>query len=293
MPSGALWMVECKLIVRSGNYFEFYVSGCQVHVMNALRRIIMSETVTLAIHDVYINQNTSVLPDEVLAQRLGLIPLRVEPEEIDLAEEAAATKPDLRRLARMTARFKLYAKNTSGDIITLYSKDLICVDRKTVKPVYEQIPIVKLGKDQDVDIECIAKVGRGKDHAKWSPVSTVAYKILPKLAVTDACNSCGNCVDSCPFECLKMELGRPVLKGLGLYDCTLCRICVRACSLRALSIEPSNEDFIFRINLIGQLTIEELLHQSKIIFETKLDDIVRKVEEALSASGGSEGEKSS
>jgi len=269
-------------MIRYNNHYEFYIKGTDVHVMNAIRRVILSETVTLAIHDVFITQNTSVMPDEVLSQRLGLIPLRVDPEEIDLREEAKATKPDLKRLTGMTARFRLHVINTSeNDIITVYSGDLIPVDRKSVRPVYNNIPIVKLGRNQEIELECIAKVGRGKDHAKWSPVSTIAYKIMPVIDVADTCNSCGECIDACPFHCLRMELGKPVLRGIGIYDCTLCRICVRSCPQRALSIEPSNNSYILRIDLIGQLTIQELLEQTKLIFESKLDDLINRIEEAL------------
>lgn len=275
-------MPSSCLMIHSGNHYEFYIKDTDVHIMNALRRVILSETVTLAIHDVFITQNTSVMPDEVLAQRLGLIPLRVDREEIDLREEAGATKPDLKRLTGMTARLRLHVINKSEeDILTVYSGDLMPVDRKTVRPVYNNIPITKLGKDQELELECIAKVGRGKDHAKWSPVSTIAYKIIPYISVTEDCISCGDCIDACPFHCLRMELGKPVLKWIGIYDCTICRICARSCPKNALRVEPNNKDFILRVDLVGQLTMEEILEQSKLIFESKLDDLINKVEKAI------------
>ena len=78
-----------------------------------------------------------------------------------------------------------------------------------------------------------------------------------------------------------MELGKPVLKWIGIYDCTICRICARSCPKNALRVEPNNKDFILRVNLVGQLTMEEILEQSKLIFESKLDDLINKVEEAI------------
>ncbi|MEM0506785.1 MAG: DNA-directed RNA polymerase subunit D [Thermosphaera sp.] len=271
---------------RDNLYYEFFIENSDVHIMNTLRRTILAETVTLAIHDVYINQNTSVIPDEVIAQRLGLIPLRVEPSELNLTEEAAAVEPDLKRLYKLTARLRLRKINTEDTtkvtkVITVYSGDLESIDKKTLRPVYDNIPIVKLGPKQEIDLECIAKVGRGKDHAKFSPVSTVAYKIMPTLNVKDNCTSCGECVNACPYNCLEMELGKPVLKSLGLYNCDLCRICVRHCPEKALEIEPNNRDFIFRIKLIGQLQIDEILDQIDAIFERKLDYLVDKIEESI------------
>lgn len=281
-------MTKVTLMFKSRDnlYYEFFIEDSDVHIMNSIRRAILSETVTLAIHDVYINQNTSVLPDEVIAQRLGLIPLRVEPSELNLIEEAAAVEPDLRRLYRLTARLKLRKTNARSDpkstkIITVYSGDLEPVDRKTLRPVYDDIAIVKLGPEQEIDIECIAKVGRGKDHAKFCPISTVSYKIMPTIRVKDNCTSCGECINACPHNCLEMELGKPVLRGVGIYNCNICRICVRSCPERALEIEPNNKDFIFRIKLIGQLRIEELLDQLDAIFKARLDYLINRIEEAL------------
>lgn len=51
-----------------------------LQLANSLRRIMISEAPTMAIEHVYITNNTSVIQDEVLAHRLGLIPLLVDPE---------------------------------------------------------------------------------------------------------------------------------------------------------------------------------------------------------------------
>lgn len=45
---------------------------------NALRRIMIAEVPTMAFHKVFLYQNTSVLPDELLIHRLGLLPVKVD-----------------------------------------------------------------------------------------------------------------------------------------------------------------------------------------------------------------------
>lgn len=291
-------MVKATLLLKTKkeDYFEFFIEDADVHILNAIRRAILSETVTMAIHDIYIYQNTSVVPDELLAQRLGLIPLRIDPSELDLTEEAGAVRPDMRRLLKFTAKMRLMkrnipknknifedAKSYDVEIITAYSGDLKAVDKKTLRPVSDKIPIARLGPYQEIDVECVVKVGRGRDHAKFSPVSTVAYKIMPRMEVADTCDGCGDCVDACPFGSLKMELGKPVLRGLGLYTCTLCRLCVRACSKKALLIEPNYKDYLFRIKLIGQLTMDEILDQVEVIFKNRLDYLLELIEKEIAS----------
>jgi DNA-directed RNA polymerase I and III subunit RPAC1 len=46
---------------------------------NALRRIMIAEIPTMAIEKVEMWQNTSVIPDENLAHRMGLVPIAVDP----------------------------------------------------------------------------------------------------------------------------------------------------------------------------------------------------------------------
>ena len=56
---------------------KFTLSGVSTSFANIFRRAMMSEVPTLAIENVRIYDNTSVLFDEMLAHRLGLIPLLV------------------------------------------------------------------------------------------------------------------------------------------------------------------------------------------------------------------------
>lgn len=57
----------------------FSIVGIDASIANAFRRILLAEVPSLCIENVYINNNTSIIQDEVLAQRLGLIPLKGNP----------------------------------------------------------------------------------------------------------------------------------------------------------------------------------------------------------------------
>ena len=52
-----------------------------------------------------------------------------------------------------------------------------------VKLVHENIMIAKLRENQEIFIEIYAEKGIGKKHAKWSPVSTCFYRLMPNVNI--------------------------------------------------------------------------------------------------------------
>lgn len=70
----------------SNRQIEFDLVGVDASVANALRRTMIAEVPTICIEHVYIWNNTSVIVDEVLSHRLGLIPLNVDPELFEYRE---------------------------------------------------------------------------------------------------------------------------------------------------------------------------------------------------------------
>lgn len=78
-----------KIIIESNSdeRMAFEMIGVDAPVANALRRIMIAEIPTMAIHKVQVIQNTSVIPDEVLAHRLGLVPIIADPLKFIEKEE--------------------------------------------------------------------------------------------------------------------------------------------------------------------------------------------------------------
>jgi DNA-directed RNA polymerase I and III subunit RPAC1 len=62
---------------------EFDLVGVDASIANAFRRILISEVPTIAIETVFVMNNTSIIHDEILSQRLGLIPIKVDPQHFD------------------------------------------------------------------------------------------------------------------------------------------------------------------------------------------------------------------
>lgn len=151
--------VNDKVVIRFINAPRQYV--------NAIRRLSINEVPTLAIDDVVILENSSVMHDEAVAHRLGLIPLRTDlhrfvlPHDCDCNSTLGCTK--CRVLLSMDSE-----ANDKTKVVT--SGDLVSED-EVVKPISTEIPIIVLAPAQKLKFEAYARLGFGKDHAKWQPTS--------------------------------------------------------------------------------------------------------------------------
>ena len=160
-------MTVIKILESSDSRIKVSIKGVDRVYANALRRFAISEVPCMAIDDVVIQQNSSVLYDEILAHRLGLIPLSTDLKGYVLPQDCSC-KTDL-GCSKCRVLLVLNAVATD-EVKTIYSGDLRSED-DSVKPYVDNIPIVKLAPDHEIKLEAFAKLGKGRDHAKWQPVS--------------------------------------------------------------------------------------------------------------------------
>ena len=151
-------MSSLDVISKDSQKIAIKLKGVPLQYANALRRVCLNGVPVFAIDTVDIIENTSVLPDEGLAHRLGLISL----------------KTDLSKYNESDKILLVLDSNESGETRSVLSSELSSED-DSVKPVSEKIPIVQLAPGQKIKIECYARLGRGTEHAKWnsSNISTL------------------------------------------------------------------------------------------------------------------------
>jgi len=154
-----------KVLEETPNSVTLQLEGIDRSYANAVRRFCIAEVPSMAIDDVVILENSSVLYDEILAHRLGMVPIRTDLERYVLPEKCDCGSPLGCHKCRVL--FVLDAKG-KDKVSTVYSGDLVSEDRE-IRPVSETIPLVKLATGQSVKLEAYARLGRGKEHAKWQP----------------------------------------------------------------------------------------------------------------------------
>jgi len=160
-------LIKAKMLEDTGSSVTVQLEGVDRTYANAVRRFCISEVPSMAIDDVVILENSSVLYDEILAHRLGMIPIKTDLERYVLPEKCDCGSP----LGCNKCRVLLVLDATGKDkVSTIYSGDLVSEDRD-IRPISETIPLVKLARGQTVKLEAYARLGRGKEHAKWQPCS--------------------------------------------------------------------------------------------------------------------------
>lgn len=168
--------IAVKIIEKSLTHIEFDIIGIDASIANALRRIVLAEIPTMAIEKVLISDNTSIIADEVLAHRLGLVPLNIDARRFqDFSgnqNEINTAVFSLKILCQENGPFEVYSKDIKWSPI---GKQAQIFDDNAVKPILDDILLVKLRKGQNLDVEMHAIRGIGKDHAKWSPVCTFYF----------------------------------------------------------------------------------------------------------------------
>jgi len=256
---------------------KFTISGVSTSFANMLRRAMMSEVPTLAIEDVRIYDNTSVLFDEMLAHRLGLIPLRTD---LDRYVTRAECTCEGAGCPVCTATYTLSAEGPK----TVYSSDLIPQD-PDAPPAEEEIPIIDLDKDQKVVLEAYAVIGTGKEHAKWQATTACGYKNYPVITVDEKCDGCGMCVDECPRDVLEAGQGKVRVIGGRQEFCSLCRLCERAClaggigTEAAIHISADETKYIFVVESDGSMPVREIIERALEYIQKTSDDLVDVINE--------------
>jgi len=256
--------MKIEVLHNKGNELNFVLKDSNPALANTLRRLIVSEVPTLAIEDINFLKNDSALYDEMVAHRLGLIPLKTDLKSYELKETCSCKGEGC---VKCQVNIKLSSK---GPCI-VYSSELHCEDSK-IKPVYDNLPITKLINNQKLEFEAIAIMGNGKQHNKFSP-AFVHYKAVPIIEINDKCKLSGKCVEQCPKDILSIENNK--LKIKNLYDCHLCKACEDVCPNGAIKVTKNDKDFIFYMESHGQLTPKEILEEAIRIFDNKLDELTK------------------
>lgn len=264
--------MELTIIEKEGNRLKFLINGIETPIANALRRIMIAEVPSMAIDDVIIIENSSPIKDEVLSHRLGLIPLRTDLDSYNLPEKCTCNSEIGCNKCSVTLTLEVEAQQETQ---TVYSRGLIS-NNPDIIPISENIPMMKLGPGQKIRLEAYAKLGIGKVHAKWQPVSACSYKYASVIEIEDKkCDLCRKCIEYCSKKILRVENGS--LSVFEAEKCNLCGDCMKTCSQQAIKIERVKNAFIFNIESTGALPSGRILYEAVKTLKKKNDTFIEQL----------------
>lgn len=267
--------MKVEVLSLTGDTVRFLLEGVDVAFANALRRTMISEVPCMTVDDLFIFDNSSVVPDEVLAHRIGLVPLKTDLDSYVLPEKCECGSDLGCSLCRVV--LTLDVESDAGNR-TVTSGDMVSEDPKIV-PASPEIPLAKLASRQAIRLEAYARLGIGKVHAKWQPVSSAVYQHVAEIEIDEKrCTACAKCVEACPMGVLSVDEGK--LKIVDIYACTQCGECVKACpeAPAAISQGMKNDLFVFTVESTGCLPPERIVSEAARVLIAKLDDFSGKIE---------------
>jgi DNA-directed RNA polymerase subunit D len=154
---------DVEFVDRGAREARFVVRPISPAFANGIRRAMIADVPTFSIDTVRVIENSSVMFDEQIGLRLGLVPLTTPPGEFDLGE---------------TVTLSLDVEGPD----TAYSGDIVSSD-PMVEPADNNIPIIDLKESQRLEVEADAVLDAGREHAKHQGGVAVGYRHLQRVEV--------------------------------------------------------------------------------------------------------------
>jgi DNA-directed RNA polymerase I and III subunit RPAC1 len=318
---------------------SFSIVGVDASIANALRRVMVAEVPTVAIEKILLHNNTSVVQDEVLAHRLGLVPLTGRPEGFQWIEHYLPAQPDGTGGSEMTDYntlvLKLHVKcewhpqgkerfrkgvrdpkelytDSNGRSSQCHSaadrpvyakqikwaqtgeqKDHFGEEPDAIRPTNADILLAKMRPGQEINVTMLAHKSNGADHAKYSPVATASYRLMPEIRILrpivgDDARKFARCFprgvvglrtvgdeDAAqpggPYEGMRGEVYAEVVDPM--RD-TVSRECLRHAEFKdKVRLGRVRDHFIFRVESTGQIESNEIFIQAVKMLRAKCETV--------------------
>lgn len=278
--------MEIKILELEKMHLRCIIKGVTPAFMNTIRRTLVSVLPKMAIHEVQFNlgpirgssdseemyESTTPLFNEIIAHRLGMLPVPTDTLLFNFKDECVCEGEGCPNCEIM------YLLNKQGPC-TVYSGDLepigdVGANSSKYEVVEKLVPIVKLGPSQALLVYAIARLGRGKTHAKYQVCAQVGYKYFPHITIDKTiCDNGGGCIDICHKNVLGFNTKGEIAVNNPL-ECDICQACVEICvpqvkrgindgaPHKAIKIDSTDDMFIFNMVTDGSYTAKEAFEKA-------------------------------
>src|SRR3989338_1709163 len=259
--------MNIKILEKSDTKMRFILEKANPAFANALRRVAKNEVPTMAIEYVDFEENTSGMFDELVAHRLGLVPLTFDTAVYNLKSECKCGGKGCSR-----CEVTLVLEKQGPCVVK--SGDMKSTD-ESVQPVDRDIPIIELLENQRIKFEAVAQLGLSTEHIKWQ-ASNVGYQYVPTVKI-NAEKADPKMADICPTHVFEKKDDK--LKVVAEDRCILCMRCVE--TSEGVSVSADDTSFIFNIESVSGLTVKEILNKSLDILEERSQELADNVKKSV------------
>ncbi|MDD4049449.1 MAG: DNA-directed RNA polymerase subunit D [Candidatus ainarchaeum sp.] len=225
-------MVKVKFLEKENKISKYLIENTDHITLNTIRRTISYYLPTYAVDEIDFYENNSVMIDEMLANRIGLSPVKT---------------PVVTTGKKVTFNLEVEGPKT------VYTSELVSNDSE-IKMVYDSIALTKLNEHETIKLTAYATLGQGKDHVKYMP-AIVSYAQLHELEISRGCEECKAVFEKASKNAIKSESSKNIIINPDDYD--YCVGQAENCEKKCLKINPINS-YILSVETIGQMTTKEV-----------------------------------
>ena len=258
--------MKIKILEKSENRIKFLLEDSNVAFANALRRVMKNEVPVMAVENVDFEVNTSGLFDEIIAHRLGLIPLKFDKKLYNPKEDC-----------------KCGGKGCSRcEVVLVLDRQGPCIVRAgnvkssadDVQPADPNIPILELLENQRVKLEAVAQLGAGIEHTKWQ-AAHVGYRYKPSVRLRPDKNN-NAAYEACPVHVFEKKDG--TVKVANELNCILCMRCVEVADA---IVNADDTSFIFDVESVSGLSARDVIEAAIDVLEERTDELASEIKKVV------------
>ncbi|WP_132057636.1 DNA-directed RNA polymerase subunit D [Halorussus amylolyticus] len=243
---------DVEFIERGDRKSRFLVRGVTPAFANGIRRAIVADVPTLSIDSVRFIENSSVMFDEQIGLRLGLVPLSTPLGEFEEGDSVTLSL------------------DVSGPG-TAYSGDLVSSD-EMVQPADDNVPIIDLKDDQRLELEADAVLSTGKDHAKHQGGVAVGYRHLQRVEVVGDRDEYDDAEETNIIRGVIADDGELVPTESFDHDLT------NRYPGKEVEVHDVDGAFVFHVETDGSLSIDEIVTEAAESIGARADELEQAVQ---------------
>ena len=162
-----------------------------------------------------------------------------------------------------------------------------------IRPLHEDILIAKLRPGQIIELEAHARKGVGRDHAKWSPVATASYRLMPHIEIVkpiydELAEELVNWFEPGVFKTEPTSEDGHRIKAVlqNPYACTMSRNFMRNPVLKeSIKMSRVPNHFIFSVESVGMMEPAVIVAEALKVLKEKCERVSGLADDASAAAG--------